>query len=162
MDIQKENKELAQKILTLFAERFSLDEEWLKITERTRFFSSGAKKAGAWEVNFGKTSLFWWYAMENPQFFADAEDPTERFYFDDGMNRLFTPQRFLENVVGKYLRKPLFGFDVVLEMTKRIREKATALERQLREAQEEILELKYRPGGLGYEEAKQDFEKLSV
>ncbi|AEA06923.1 hypothetical protein LAU_0068 [Lausannevirus] len=162
MEIQKENKELAQKILTLFAEKFSLDEEWLRITETTRFFASGDKKASAWTLYFGKTSILWWYAMENPKFFANTEDPTKRFYIDDGMNRLFTPQKFLEIVEEKYLRKPLSGFDVVFEMTKRIREKATALEKQLREAQAEILELKYRPGGPGYEEAKQDFEELSV
>ncbi|AMQ10642.1 hypothetical protein [Brazilian marseillevirus] len=162
MEFQKENKELAQKILKLFAEKFFLDEEWLNITERTRFFSSGDKKASVWDVNFGKNSLFWWYAMENPQFFAESEDPTKRFYMDDGMNMLFTPQKFVEIVVEKHLREPLFGFDLLFEMTKRIREKATILERQLEEARVEILELKYRPGGLGYEEAKQEFEKLSV
>lgn len=160
MEIQKENKELAQKILTLFAKKFSLDEEWLRVSETARFFSSGDKKASCWSVMFGKSSLFWWYAMENPRFFDEAEDPTKRFYVDDAMNRLYTSQKFLKKVENYYI-KQMLPVDLVFEMTRLIREKATTLEKQLEEARSEILELTYRPGGLGYEEAKKEFEKLS-
>lgn len=160
MELQKENKDLAQKILELFAQRFSLDEEWLTIEERTRFFSSGEKKASVWSVDLGKDSLFWWAAMENPRFFDEAEDPTKRFYVDDAMNRLYTSQKFLKRVENYYI-KQMLPVDIVSEMTRLIREKATTLEKQLEEARSEILELTYRPGGVGYEEAKKEFEKLS-
>lgn len=160
MELQKENKDLAQKILTLFAQRFSLDEEWLTIEERTRFFSSGEKKASVWSVKLGKVSLFWWMAMENSHFFAEAKDPSKRFYVDDAMNCLYTSQEFLKKVADKYIEQQLFDLDVVFEMTRLIREKATSLEKQLEEARSEILELTYRPGGQGYEKAKKEFEKL--
>lgn len=159
MELQKENKDLAQKILTLFAQRFSLDEEWLTIAETTRFFSSGEKKASVWRVKLGKDSLFWWAAMENPHFFSEAKDPSKRFYVDDAMNRLHTPQKFLKHV-EKYYINQMLAVDLVSEMTRLIREKATTLEKQLEEARSEILELKYRPGGPVYEKARKEFEKL--
>lgn len=163
MELRKENVELAEKIRTFFAKEFSLDEEWLRVTERSRFYASGDKKASAWDIMLGKHPLFWWYAMEGERFFLETEEPTKRFYIDDGYSgRLFTAQEFFKKVEKK-LDAPLLP-DAVLEMTRLLREKVNNLEKQLFEVKNELFEVKneleYRPDGPGYELAKQEFESL--
>lgn len=181
--IERENREVARKILKFISKYYSVEEEFLKVEIAS--FREVTPKEGPFKVGddyrvvFGNFFLARWFVYncrekedgtaviceKSLKYLKLQSDlPVEKRFSSSGEK---TAEELLKSIKDTTIRitENIFG-DVFREMTAKKNEQIEALRDELRKRDERIeklrqkkREIKYQPGGIVFQRIKKEFEE---